>query len=97
MAANLSAILQSIRQKAVMLSARCDELESQNAQARATIDDLKAQNEQLRREVEALRSDNDFLAVSHRLAQSPDEIVKSRRLISGWIRDIDRCIAELKQ
>lgn len=79
------------------LSARCDELEKENAMARAVIADLRAQNEQLEREMQALRSDNDFLIVSHRLAQSPDEIVKGRRLITGWIREIDRCIAELKQ
>mgnify|MGYP002533817516 CR=1 FL=1 len=97
MAANLSTILQSIRQKAMELSARCDELEKENAMARAVIADLRAQNEQLEREMQALRSDNDFLIVSHRLAQSPDEIVKGRRLITGWIREIDRCIAELKQ
>ena len=97
MAANLSTILQSIRQKAMELSARCDELEKENAQARAVIADLRAQNEQLEREMQALRSDNDFLIVSHRLAQSPDEIVKGRRLITGWIREIDRCIAQLKQ
>lgn len=79
------------------LSARCDELEKENAMARAVIADLRAQNEQLEREMQALRSDNDFLIVSHRLAQSPDEIVKGRRLITGWIREIDRCIAQLKQ
>ena len=53
MAANLSTILQSIRQKAMELSARCDELEKENAMARAVIADLRAQNEQLEREMQA--------------------------------------------
>ena len=87
MAVNLQTILESIRQKASGLAARCESL------ARAS----EAENRALKEQVEQLKTDNEFLIVSHRLAQSPDEIVRSRRLISGWIRDIDRCISQLKE
>lgn len=97
MAANLSTILQSIRHKTGELSARCVSLARESEEKDKIIADLRAEVSELQVQIEALRSDNEYLAVSHRLASSPDEIVRSRRLISGWIRDIDRCIAQLKE
>lgn len=97
MAANFSTILKSISSKAEQLAARCGELEKANAEANAKIAACEAEIKALRSEMERLRTDNDYLSISHRLASSPDEIVKSRRLISGWIREIDRCIARIKE
>ena len=97
MAVNLQTILESIRQKASGLAARCESLARASEEQEKRISDLTAENRALKEQVEQLKTDNEFLIVSHRLAQSPDEIVRSRRLISGWIRDIDRCISQLKE
>lgn len=97
MAVNLQTIFDGIRQKANGLAARCEELVREREEREKRIADLEAENRELRARVEQLKTDNEFLTVSHRLAQSPDEIVRSRRLISGWIRDIDRCISQLKE
>lgn len=97
MAANLLIILQSIRQKTGELSVRCRTLAREVGEKDKVIADLRAEISELKSQLEALKADNEYLAVSHRLASSPDEIVRSRRLISGWIRDIDRCIAQLKE
>ncbi len=97
MAVNLLTILQSIRQKTDELSARCLTLDEELRQRDHTISELQFEIERLKKENASLKSDNEFLTVSHRLASSPDEIVKSRRLLAGWIRDIDRCIAQLKE
>jgi len=97
MAVNLQTILESIRQKASGLAARYESLARASEEQEKRIADLTAENRALKEQVEQLKTDNEFLIVSHRLAQSPDEIVRSRRLISGWIRDIDRCISQLKE
>ena len=96
MAVNLQTILESIRQKASGLAARCESLARASEEQEKRISDLTVENRALKEQVEQLKTDNEFLIVSHRLAQSPDEIVRSR-LISGWIRDIDRCISQLKE
>lgn len=97
MAVNLTTIIQSIRHKVAQLTARAESLSRQNAEQSVQIAELTAEIERLRAEIKSLKTDNDYLAVSHRLAQSPDEIIKSRRMIAGWIREIDRCISQLKE
>lgn len=97
MAGYISPILLSIREKAAALADRNLELTRINREQAAQIADLKAEIGRLDAEMKALKTDNDFLSVSHRLAASPDEIVKSRRLIEGWIREIDRCIARIRE
>lgn len=65
---------------------------------------LKTDNDSLRHElslrdheIERLSKDAEFLTYSHRLADSPDAIVKTRRHIARLIRNIDTCIALLKE
>jgi len=54
-----------------------------------------------RREARAERDralmDAEFLAVSHKLADSPDVLVDARRHIAQLIRNIDRCLVMLKE
>ncbi len=97
MAGYISPILSSIREKLASLAERNRNLMRINGEQSIQIADLKAEIERLNAEIKALKSDNDFLAVSHRLAAGPDEIVKSRRMIEGWIREIDKCISRIKE
>lgn len=86
------------------LEARIDALRKEMDSLRERNRALEEENADLRmREVEALKIrdrallDVEYLSVSHRLAESPDTLVDTRRLIAGLIRNIDRCIAMLKE
>ncbi len=86
------------------LSARISDLErayeherEANARLQAEIEGMRADLRQQASELERERADKDFLAVSHRLASEPEEIVSARRRIAKMISDIDKCISQLKE
>lgn len=69
----------------------------ENATLREANVDLTHENTRLREELASARRDAEFLSMSHRLAGDPDSLVQARRRISGMIREIDRCISQLKE
>ena len=97
MALPLIDILGSLEARIAELQTAMDALRERNRQ-------LEEENRDLRlREAEALavrdraELDSKYLEVSHRLADNPDSLVETRRTIAGLIRNIDRCIAMLKE
>lgn len=97
MALPLNILLRSIGEKATQL-AQMQEL------MKARISELEEKNMQLETELKETKdlldkalSDIEFLTVSHRLADSPDSIVSTRRHIARLIRNIDSCISMLKE
>lgn len=70
----------------------------------ARISALESENTILREELEQTRSalrdketDVKFLTMSHRLAQSPDAVISTRRHIARLIRNIDKCISMIRE
>ena len=68
------------------------------------IRNLEEENRNLRLELENTRAllrqsetDAQFLTMSHRLAESPDTIISTRRRIARLIRTVDKCISMLKE
>ena len=97
MAESLLQILQKLkdaqsdlRQELENLRQRNKELEEEALNARRDAEEADKRREEALLEVE-------YLKVSHRLADSPDTSVETRRMIAGLIRNIDRCIAMLKE
>lgn len=85
------------------LDARIKELKARNAEMRLELEQLKAENDELRREAEEAKAlkdkaqlDVEYMEVSHKLADNPDSLIKTRRRISQLIRNIDRCLEMLK-
>lgn len=86
------------------LDARVQALQSENERLRNRAATLETENADLRRAAdESARTrdrallDAEFLAVSHRLADSPESLVSARRHIARLIRNIDRCLEMLKE
>lgn len=52
--------------------------------------------ERLQREIDTLKQEQAYATMAGGFAATPDGIAKARTLISGLIRDIDRCISEVK-
>lgn len=74
----------------VALTARNKELERENVI-------LKEQAEQAEAARKRTEKDVEYLTMSHRLAENPDNIIETRRHISKLIRNIDRCLEMLKE
>lgn len=64
-------------------------------EARAERDSLRRENQKLQEEVDRLKADLEYMAVARSLGSNPQQIADSRAMISGLVREIDRCIAEL--
>lgn len=80
------------------------ELEAIQRQLYSRIRILEEENdylkEQLKEKEDLLAKaniDKEFLTMSHRLADSPDTIISTRRRIARLIRTIDNCISMLKE
>ena len=87
---NLKDAQRDLRQEVENLRQRNKELEEEARDARRNAEEAEKHREEALLEVE-------YLKVSHRLADSPDTIVETRRIIAGLIRNIDRCIEMLKE
>lgn len=94
--ATLSEVLASLIEKTASLGKKIQELESRNAGLQSKIEELEGRLSESEAALERARLDADYLTVSHRLADSPDTLIATRRRISALIRTIDRCISMLK-
>lgn len=97
MALPLTTLLQSINDKVVELAASRQKLIDRIAVLEEENDNLRKELENSQKEIEKSKTDIEFLTMSHRLADSPDSLVSTRRRISRLIRTIDNCISMLKE
>lgn len=97
MALSLQQRIEEVGRKIERLERERRELLQQNVRLKAENADLTDENRRLRAELTSAQRDAEFLSMSHRLASDADSIVKARRRISGMIREIDRCISQLKE
>lgn len=95
MGAPLSVISTEITEKAARLTRKYAALLERFRLLNDTNAALLAENKELKNELHKARLDNQFLTLSHRLADTPDALAESRKMIADMIRDIDKCIAQL--
>lgn len=86
------------------LRAAIETLKAENARLAARNIELEEENSDLRKstkEAIELRDratlDAEYLAVSHKLADSSDTLIAARRRIAALIRNVDRCIELMKE
>lgn len=90
------AVLAEIRSKIERLAAQRDNANARIARLEQEISDLKADLNETRKELQRSRTDAEFLSLSHRLADTPEALVTSRRIIASLIRKVDAAINMLK-
>lgn len=57
---------------------------------------LEARVAELEAEISRLKADNEYLTVMRAATVTPEQAEHSRAMLAGLVREIDRCIAELK-
>ncbi len=96
MTAKVRDLAASLTAKINLIVERQQLTEETLAQTRSERDVLAKRVAQLEAEVKALKNDLHFASMSSTLAQSPQHVADTRSLLAGLIRDIDRCIADIK-
>lgn len=96
MADSLISILEKLEKKIKGLRFENESLRAENARLLSEHAELRQKAEEADTHRERAMLDAEYLAVSHKLADDPDTLVKTRRHISQLIRNIDRCLEMLK-
>lgn len=83
--------------KAALLAEKYNLLLEDRNQALAHIQELEAQLDSQAKELEKLRQEAEYMRMASVLAPNRQQIEVTRALISGLVREIDRCIADLTE
>lgn len=97
MATDLTETLHRISDKARFLTQRYEVVAKERADALDRVAELQSALDERDRELEKLRMRVEYLTVSSSLAPNEEEVAKTRARLSRLIRDIDSCIADLKE
>ncbi len=97
MAVDLKQQLDRVAAKAGLVVERCNSLQRQRDETLQRVAELEQQLAQSQAEIRRLKVDNEYLRVASALTPDRKEIERVRSLISGLVRDIDRCILDLKE
>lgn len=81
--------------KANLLAQRYEALQKLKEEADAKISALEAEVGARDREIRALRQEVEYLRTAAVISPDRDQIEETRAIISGIVREIDRCIADL--
>lgn len=96
MADNVIEVSSRIEAKVNLLMERYTALREQYRRVVESERRLVAQVAELQSEVSRLGVENERLTMMRGVAPTPEEAQRSRTLLNGLVREIDRCISELK-
>lgn len=97
MALSLISRLEETTEKLSRLAVKYQQLRERVAELEEERTEQDAENTRLRQSLDKARADVEFLTMSHRLASDPDSLLAARRKVAAMIREIDRCISQLKE
>lgn len=92
---SLTTIIDSLSAKVMRLVSQRDSLKEENSDLKEEIARLKGMVDEDMNQIASLEKEVEFLKLSHRLADSPETLIESRRIVAALIRKIDRCITLL--
>ena len=96
MARPLHRVIGDLREKIEEIAAQRDAALAGAAARAREAEELKEQLDECREQLREARMEVDFLTVSHRLADSPANLISARRRLQRLIAKIDRCVSLLK-
>lgn len=93
----LTGIIRELREKVSELAEERDSAVAESERLAEEVVRLRQQLADSSRDLDLARQEVDFLTVSHRLADSPENLVSARRRLQRLIAKIDRCVALLRE
>lgn len=97
MPGELPSRIERLKHKAEVLFSRYQMLKEQKVLADEEISQLKATLAERDRQIENLNRNLDYMKAAVGVAPSKEELEKSRALLTHLVRDINKCINDLKQ
>ncbi len=97
MARQLLRVIKDLRSTIEALASQRDQFRTENERLSQEVESLKRQLDDSRKDLKEAQMEVDFLTVSHRLADSPDNLISARRRLKRLIAKIDRCVSLLKE
>lgn len=97
MADKLKQTLERLRSKTDILTERYHKLLQEKQQADVSIEQLKIETQKQQKEINRLQQEVEHLKVVTTLSPNREDVEKSRAFLSKLVRDIDKCITELKE
>lgn len=97
MADELSQTLSRLQARCEAIELRCAAIKEENARLGSLAEMQKEQIDRLSIELQQSRLDNEYLRVSHKIAPSAADVKEAKAMLAGLIRQIDKCIARLKE
>ncbi len=95
MAGNLQQTIERVNNKAKILVEKYATLLKAKQDADMRIEQLSEQVEQMKKTIETLQSQVEYLRIATTLTPDRRDVERSRAILSGLVREIDRCIADL--
>lgn len=96
MARELLRVIKDLRSAIESLASQRDRYRADSERLSQEAESLKRQLDECRKDLGDARMEIDFLTVSHRLADSPENLISARRRLKRLIAKIDRCVSLLK-
>ena len=97
MATELTEQLTRLGHKAELLVTRYESLQSDVRRLRDEVVELKSELAAANATIEKLKVDNEYLRVSSALAPDTESAIKTREILSGLVRELAACVADLKK
>lgn len=97
MAINLSDLIRRLSQKSRLMAESYSAVKAENDKLREYNEDLQAKIKELQIELDKSRLDNEYLKVSHKIAPTVEDVKTSQKMIAELVRNIDKCISQLKE
>lgn len=97
MTGELQQTIERLRAKMLVVSDRFTLVCRQRDTALARIAELELERDTLRKQVGELRQEVDFLKIATTIAPERKDVEHTRALLAELVREIDKCIADLKE
>ena len=89
--------IERLKHKAEVLFSRYQLLKQQKMGADKEITQLKASSEDRDRQIESRNREIQYLKTAVGIAPSKEELEQSRQILTQLVRDVNKCINDLKQ
>ncbi len=97
MASDLQQQLENVRAKTRVVSEKYHRLKQAYDAAKGEISDLKAQILARDEELEQLKLKVEYLSIASTVRLTGEDLASTRAMVADLVREIDRCLADLRE
>ena len=97
MASDLNQQLENIRAKTRVVGVKYRHLLEAYNEAKQEISSLKAEVLAQKNEIQNLKAQNEYLSIASTVRMTGDDLKATKAMIADLVREIDRCLIDLKE